>query len=328
MTYNSKAKLKTLYIYRLLQEETDAEHGLSMTRLIERLGELGISAERKGIYRDIEILREFGCDIQTFQRNPVEYAIVRRDFTLDELMLLIDAVQSCKALTKRTANALTTNLKLLASDHQRALLDRRIHVTGRIKSKSDGVFEKIDKIHQAIHEKRKVGFKYYHIGVDGKRKASHDHQPYEVTPVAITYDEGFYYLTAWNDEADEMYEFRLDRMGEVSISPAKATRNDEITHYRFDDHDYAYFGRFGGEPVTATLAVDGDKVEIILDRFGDSASIVPVDATTAHALVKVHTSPVFFGWIASLDNTVRIVKPKKLREEYQHYLESLIDGLR
>ena len=325
MAYNSKAKLKTLYIYRLLQEETDAEHGLSMTKLIERLAELGISAERKGIYRDIDTLRQFGCDIQTFQRNPVEYAIVRRDFTLDELMLLIDAVQSCKALTKRTANALTTNLKLMASDHQRELLDRRIHVPGRIKSKSDGVFEKINTIHRAMHEKRKVAFKYYHIGIDGKRKASHDNVPYEVSPVVITYDEGFYYLTAWNDEAYEMYEFRLDRMGDVTVSHVKATRNDEITHYRFDDDEYAYFGRFDGEAVTATLEVDADKVEIIIDRFGDAAQILPADDSTAHAIVKVRTSPAFFGWVAGMANTVRIAKPKKLRDEYREYLKSLLE---
>ena len=325
MAYNSKAKLKTLVIYRLLQEETDAEHGLSMTKLIERLAEEGISAERKGIYRDLAILREFGCDIQTFQRNPVEYAIVRRDFTLDELMLMIDAVSSCKALTQRTANALTTNLKLMASDHQRALLDRRIHVAGRIKSKSEGVFEKIDTAYRAIHEKRKVEFKYYHIGVDGKRRASHENRPYVVTPVGITYDEGFYYLTAWNDEAGEMYEFRLDRMGEVAVSHEKATRNDEIAHYRFNEDEYAYFGRFDGEQVTATLEVDAEKVEIILDRFGDAAQIIPVDDETAHAVVKVRKSPAFFGWVAGMDNTVRIAKPKKLLEEYRTYLRGLIE---
>lgn len=325
MAYNSKAKLKTLYIYRFLEEETDAEHGLTMTKLIERLGEVGISAERKSIYRDIETLREFGCDIQTFQRNPVEYAIVRRDFTLDELMLLIDAVQSCKALTIRQANALTTNLKLMASDHQRALLDRRIHVTGRIKSKADGVFEKIDAIHQALHKRRKIAFKYYHIGVDGKRKASHENAPYRVTPVAITYDEGFYYLTAWNDEADDFYEFRLDRMGDITITDDPATRNDLITHYRFDDEEYAYFGRFDGELVTATLDVNADKVEIILDRFGDAAQISPLDEATARATVKVRISPIFFGWVAGMDNTVRIAKPKKLKTEYRDYLQALID---
>ena len=48
MTNNPKAKLKTLYVMRILQDETDAEHGLSLRQIIERLNDYGIQAERKG----------------------------------------------------------------------------------------------------------------------------------------------------------------------------------------------------------------------------------------------------------------------------------------
>ncbi len=325
MAYNNKAKLKILHIRQILEEETDAEHGLSMRQIIERLEGLGISAERKSIYRDIEILREFGVDIRTYQRNPVEYAIERRDFDFNELMLMIDAVESCRALTKRQANALTTNLRLMASDHQRELLNRRIHVSGRIKSKSEGVFTKIDDIHLAMYNKRKIAFKYYHVGVDGNRFASHDDQPYVVTPVAITYDDGFYYLTAWNDEEDSLYEFRIDRMGSVKESDEKATKNETISSYAFEDNSHEYFGRFDGEPVTVTLDVDPEKIEIILDRFGSAAKISPRGKQRANAVVNVRKSPQFFGWIAGMDGAVRIAKPAKVRSEYQEYLRKLID---
>lgn len=325
MAYNSKAKLKILFIRRILEEETDAEHGLSMKQLIERLAEEGISAERKGIYRDIEILREFGADIRTYQRNPVEYAIEQRDLSLDELMLLIDAVESCRALTTRQARSLTTNLKLMASDHQRALLDRRIHVAGRVKSKAEGVFQKIDLIHRAMHEKRKVEFLYCHVGVDGKKRVSHDGLPYVVTPVAVSYDDGFYYLTAWDDEElEDFREFRLDRMQRVMVSELKAERKREITHYAYEGNEHEYFGRFDGEPVTVTLSVDEDKVEIILDRFGDAAELFPQKDGTAKAVVKVRVSPQFFGWVAGMANTVRIHGPKRLRDEYRDYLKSLL----
>lgn len=72
MTYDNKAKLKILYVKQILEEETDAEHGLSMRQIIERLEQFDIKAERKSVYRDIEVLREFGCDIRPYQRNPVE----------------------------------------------------------------------------------------------------------------------------------------------------------------------------------------------------------------------------------------------------------------
>ena len=89
----NRQKLKLLYLMRMLQEETDSEQGLTMTQILERLEEEGVMAERKSVYRDIEALREFGLDIRTYQRSPVEYALENRDFALPELLLLVDAVQ-------------------------------------------------------------------------------------------------------------------------------------------------------------------------------------------------------------------------------------------
>ena len=54
----NRQKLKLLYLMRLLEEETDAEQGLTMPQILERLEDLGITAERKSIYRDIEALPE------------------------------------------------------------------------------------------------------------------------------------------------------------------------------------------------------------------------------------------------------------------------------
>ena len=39
MAYNSKAKIKILYLLKIFQEETDAEHGLTMSQILERLDE-------------------------------------------------------------------------------------------------------------------------------------------------------------------------------------------------------------------------------------------------------------------------------------------------
>lgn len=70
-----------------------------MAQIISRLDEYGISAKRKSIYADIDVLHEFDIDVKTYQRNPVRYAIERRAFTLGELMLMVDAIQSCRAIT-------------------------------------------------------------------------------------------------------------------------------------------------------------------------------------------------------------------------------------
>ena len=47
-------KIKILYLMRIFLEQTDEEHPMSVKELISYLNSLGISAERKTVYDDIE----------------------------------------------------------------------------------------------------------------------------------------------------------------------------------------------------------------------------------------------------------------------------------
>lgn len=326
MTYNNKAKIKVLYLLKILQEETDAEHGLTMTQILTRLAEYGVSAERKSIYDDIKALREFDIDIRTYQRNPVEYAIERRDFTLEELMLMVDCVQSCQAITTRQANALVLNIKQLANNREQALLNGRIHVPERIKSKNDSVLGIVDLIHAAQRKGRQLGFSYRKIGIDGKPYKTREGKEHTVTPIAVEYEGGFYYLVSWDEFHDGITQYRLDRMAHVRVlNDVRGVRNDEIAHYKTDDKKAKMFGRFGGEEVIATLETKPDAVEIITDFFGTDATFLAPKHGNAQARVKVYKSPQFFGWVASMDNAVRIVAPKSLMAEYRAYLTHLLE---
>ena len=53
--------------------------------------------------------------------------------------------------------------------------------------------------------------------------------------------------------------------------------------------------------------------------------LYPQDDETAKAVVKIHKSEQFFGWIAGLGGTVRIHEPKSLKQEYNEYLLGLIE---
>ena len=75
----NRQKLKLLYLMRMLEEETDAEQGLTMAQILERLEAQGITAERKGIYRDIEAHARVRLGRARLPaRRPVEYALERR----------------------------------------------------------------------------------------------------------------------------------------------------------------------------------------------------------------------------------------------------------
>lgn len=328
MASASTSKLKILYVMKILREETDAEHGLTMPQIIERLAAYGVSAERKGIYNDIETLREFGINVKTLERSPVEYAI-EPDFDLGELMLMVDAIQSCRAITEKQADMLIRNVKTLAANSEQKKLRRRIHVVGRIKSENDSVLGSVDTIHEAMRLHRKVEFSYSKLGADGKRHDTLDGKKHVVTPVGISYDDGFYYLSSWSDSHEGFSEYRLDRMSNVAIlEDVPATKNEQISNFKFEERDAAVFGRFVGNEVVATLATPPDKLEIVTDRCGSAVVSMKANAQEVLVRVRVCKSEQFFGWVAGMGKAVRIVGPKSLVAKYREYLEFLLDDER
>ena len=323
MAANSKQKLKLLYLYKMLDEQTDAEHGLSMTQILERLEAEGISAERKGIYRDLGILREFGCQIDTIQRMPVEYTMAASGLDLSELTLLVDAVQSSRFLTKQTADRLSKKRAALASVHEREALRGRVHVDGRIKTQNDSVFYNVNTIHEAMRAKRKVEFMYFKYDVHFEPQAQHDGQLYVHTPVQVVFSDGYYYLITWSDNHQDFVRFRVDRMRLVQVSREAATRNSSIANYDLEDFAYQAFGMYDGKPVRAKLLVAADAMDIIADRFGTEVPVKALKDGSAEVSVTVRKSAQFFGWVAGMDGAVKLAGPKAVVDEYRTWLKAL-----
>ena len=64
MSKGQGQKAKLLWLKRILEEETDPEHALTLPQLMERLRAQGVDIrDRKSVYDDLETLRVLGCDI-------------------------------------------------------------------------------------------------------------------------------------------------------------------------------------------------------------------------------------------------------------------------
>ena len=324
MPLTGKQKLKLLYLLRILERETDSQHGLSMPQIIERLEAEGISAERKSVYRDISALKETGVNIVKLPTRPVEYALVRTELGLSDVMMLIDAVQSSRFLTERKSNQLVKSLKGLTSERERKLLDKRVHVKGRIKSQSESVFHSVDIIHNALVLKRKIEFLYYSYGTNLRRSPRRDGRRYTLTPVKVIYADGYYYLAAYSDKYEDIATYRVDRMELLQVSNEPATRNALIANYDFEDFELESFGMFDGDPEVVTLHVDAGLMDVIADRFGRDVDLVKSTSDYADVRVRVRKSPQFFGWVAGLNGGVTISSPSSVVAEYNDWLRSLI----
>lgn len=320
MANQPNQKLKLLYLMEILMKKTDASHGLTMNEILGELAARGIDAERKSVSRDFDVLRDYGFDV-LFDSSVKRWRMGERPFAPEELVMLVDAVQSAGFLTERMALGLIAKLKWFASESQEARLDQRLDMAEYVKMNNPEVFWSIDAIQEAMHVGRKVEFRYFHFGTDGRRVLNRDGRLYRATPLRLVYAEGLYYLLTYNDHYDDMTPYRVDRMVDVGVSSEQATRNKSVSTGKMADDVRLSFGVYGDSPQEPiVMEVDGRYVSVMLDKFGEDMDLYPVADGRAKVYARAPLSPQFYGWLFQLGTDVKLLGSKKAVEAYKSYL--------
>lgn len=325
MARTSGQKMKLLFLVKILMEETDEAHALSTQELIERLEERGIRSERKSVYDDIRCLQEFGYDIlQRQSRQGGGYYMASRDFELAELKLLVDAVQSSKFITPKKSRELIGKLEKLASRHDAGKLRRQVHVVGRIKAENEGIYYCIDALHRAIQEDCQITFQYLEWDEQKRLVPRREGRPYRVSPWALIWREENYYLLAWDDIADMMKHYRVDKMAEVELLQEKRQGKEQFVQLDLAVYADRTFGMFGGRDETVQLELPEHMTGVVLDRFGRGTALRREREGYLRARVNVAVSGQFFGWLAGLGGQIRILGPQWVCEQYCAVLRDIL----
>jgi len=324
MAKSEKQKQKLLYIAKYLMEHTDETHAVSTPKLIEYLASAGIKAERKSIYNDIDTLNDFGMDIIRSDAHRGGYMLASRQFELAEVKLLIDLVQSSKFITEKKSRELIEKLETLVSKYDAKGMQRQVQVVGRGKTLNETIYYNVDLVHTAISKNVKIRFHYFDWDISKRMKLRHDGAFYEVSPWKLTWDDENYYLLAFDEEANVIKHYRVDKMLDVSL-----TEIDRLGKEFFEKIDMAAyakktFGMFAGEEKTVRLLCDNSMIGVIVDEFGTEVAIRKEDDSHVVARMDVAVSPQFFGWLAGLGDRVQILAPSDVKEEYTSYLAKII----
>lgn len=322
MPRRENQKLKLLYLADMLRSETDAEHVLSMPAIIDKLAALGVSAERKSIYSDLDALETYGLDII---RSKAGYALAHRTFELAELKLLVDAVQSSRSLSVNKSRALIKKLESLCSRYEAQDLQRQVYVVGRVKSMNESVYYNIDALHDAINHDKQIRFQYFRWTPEKKQQLRRGGRRYRVSPYALIWQDENYYLVGFDDEAQDIRHYRVDKM--TGITTGRTRRSGKELFENFDVADYVQktFGMFGGEPVRAELIFSNSLAGAVLDRFGDDVTFLRVDKERFKVCVDVVPSPQFMGWLAGFGTQAKIAAPKSLADEFKEMCRALLE---
>ena len=313
MARSQKQKLKLLYLMQYLLQNSDEAHPVGIAQMVEMLAAHGILAERKGLYGDLEALREFGLDVVQARGRTVGYYIGTRDFELPELKLLVDSVQSSKFITQKKTLALIRKIEGLASVHDAAALQRQVYVRNRVKSMNESVYYNVDEISSAITADRKIRFQYFEYTLQKERRYRRGGAFYELSPYALMWADENYYLLAYDADTGTIRHYRVDKMAQITTLESFRDGREAFKKLDMSAYSKRVFGMFAGEAETVRLRFAEHLAGAVIDRFGRDVMLIREDEGRFSVAVEAVVSPQFYAWVFGFGAECEILSPAHVR---------------
>ncbi len=307
MAKRSNQKAKLLYLSKILLEQTDELHGLTLTQLMSELEKYGIPAGRKSLYDDIETLRVFGLDICTRRDRYVRYYIAGKSEELAALKIIADGISACKYADTRLRDAHIYQLKKFGGARRSELaqlLDNDVDVSDG-NSVGDGL-KNLSVICRAIISNKKLKFKYFQWNSKKQRILLSGGEYIIVSPWRLfTYDGG-YMLAAFNSQKDEVELFSLSRM--VMASVEEKSREGELEFEEYSRRE------LGGQMLR--LQCDDEAAGAVFEHFGTGVTVLANRDGYFQVSVRAAVDDNLFSWLFLQRGRVTILSPEYAANEY------------
>ena len=306
-------KLKLLVLKEYLEQNTDPDHPATIRDLLAYLESRDIHAERKSIYRDIQLLIDNGCDIVTSKGKNAGYFLNAGTFDIAELKLLADAVLASKFLTVRKSSDLLKKLGTLTSRFRALELRRDLVVSGRVKSMNESVIYNVDELHEAIRADSQIRFRYFEW--DREKNRVFRRETRTASPYALCWDDSNYYLIAHTEEHG-LTNFRVDKMSNIRLTGEPRVRTEETKDLDLSRYGKQVFGMFNGELHRVRMRFENSLAGVVIDRFGKDVMLIPDGDDHFTCTEEIMVSPVFYAWIASFGTRAKLLSPESVVEGF------------
>lgn len=326
MAQDNCQKIKLLKLYELLRQETDEENPMTTTAIIHRLGQMGISCERRTLSKDIAILNEYGYEVMWRKVSKEKgYYVEDRSFSVPELKILIDAVQAASFITDKKTAELADKIANLGGSHRADILKNNMVCFNTRKHSNEAIYYNVNFLEDAIQQQKKVIYRYFDLNEYGEKVYRKDGHHYVAEPVALVFNEDNYYLVAYSAKHDGTANYRVDRMDAVEVLDEPISEKALQLRDSIGSYTEQAFKMYGGQPMDITIQFDNKLIGVVYDKFGEGTKMVRLTEDSCVATVKVQVSPTFWGWIFQFGGQMRITSPESMIEEYKQHAAKLTE---
>lgn len=309
--YNIRKKSKVLYLLHLLITQSDENHPLSMSKIINELYAIGIEAERKSIYQDIKDLEEMGYDIVS---TPKGYFLASPLLETAQARILIDALSSSTFLTNKKAEELQENILSLLSTHEAEMIRQQALLSPR-HSDNEQVYYNLDKMQKAIHQDYAISFKYFDYNVRKKKIYRKNSKRYIGIPYGLIYHKERYYAVIYNPSHDNYSNYRIDKMDQVEIIEELQTK----LPFDLQKHRDESFNMYTTTPETIRIEFDESLINVLYDDLGKDIFIEKIESGKITLMMKAAISDSLIAWILSFSTKAKVISPTSLIDTIRNY---------
>lgn len=320
-------KIKLLKLIELLRQETDEFHPLSTNEICNRLGEMGITCERRTLTKDIALLNEQGYEVMWCRVGKGKgYYIADRSFSVPELKTLIDAVQAANFITEKKSAELIDKISALGGSYRADILKSNLVCFNTRKHSNETIYYSVGYLEDAIQQRNKVLFRYFDLDEHGEKVYRRGGHRYVVEPVALVFHEDNYYVVVYSAKHDSTANYRIDRMDSVEIIDEPVSQKALSLRNEVAGYTECVFKMYGGKPVDIVIEFDDKLIGVVYDKFGESTKMIRTHKHRCVATVKVQISPTFWGWLFQFGKQMRILSPARLIEEQRRMVDEYISA--
>ena len=278
------------------------EHKLSLNEIVSLLEENGVTvSDRKTLYEDFKVLNEMGYEIE----YDNGYYLTEAPFSLSEIKIIIDSLNSLKNLDDTFLNRLKKKLYSFISEYEADLLKKLEYHS---KHKDRKFINRLEDTLEAIRNGKMLQIK----------RSNHDEKE-TIAPLFLYRENDYYYLYYHYENNGKIYHARFDNIIEMKL----LNRNDELNIStssvisQIKESSNAFYSD-KAKLIRFEIIHDSDYLK---DRIRDDfpEAIFTKDGFTTKASI----SDAFFSKLVSYSDNIKI-SDQEIADQYIEFLNKII----
>lgn len=305
-------KIKLIKIMDFIKFESSPESPVTTNEIIHYLNDLGISCDRRTLYKDMALLMDNDSSIVKLElRKGNAYYYNKQNFNFAELKILVDAVQAANFITDSKTESLINKILSVSGTRKKEIIQSNIIFYNNHKHSNEDIFLNIEQIEKAIQKKKQITFYYFDLNEDKERVYREEKKRYIADPIALVYSEDNYYLVSYSQKYENTTNYRVDRIDTVVIEETPVCEEAIIRKRNATAYTEQVFKMYNGETIELLIEFTQSCIGAVYDKFGEKLPVEKKD-DKFRANITVQVSPPFFGWLYQFGDKMKVLEPEKI----------------